>query len=164
MIFAAFIEGQFGEVGSSTGMSVMAHEASSHGILAGTYQYTQLPLVNAAFKLHQAKKHLLAAVCYSLGCETGCLISTPLDLLICLDPSRDGYQYRVPARVKRSILFHNNNWLSHLTGIGAAGEATDPGGDLGFQIKHEIDENHLLVDLDPSIHQAVLSELLKLKA
>jgi hypothetical protein len=156
--------GQFGEVGSSTGMSVMAAQARAHGILAQTYHYQQMAIIEHDLLWHQHEGHRVAVIGYSLGVGTGGLVSEriALDLLIGLDPSRDGINYRVGAKTKRSILYHNNNWLTHLTGIGGAGEKQDPGGDLGFQIKREVDENHLLVDLDPSIYAQVLEELLRL--
>lgn len=164
-VYAPFIEGQFGQAGSSLGMVAMANAARAAGITAELFFYEQLAAVGAALSAHLKAGDRLAVVCYSAGVGTGDYVSAhaPLDLLIALDPSRDCINYKVHPQTKTSILFHNNNWFAHLTGVGGAGEARDPGGDLGFQIRYEIDENHLLVDLDQKIHIIVQHELLRLR-
>lgn len=73
-----------------------------------------------------------------------------VDDCIAIDPSRDCYNYKL-KNPKASLLFHNSDLLSHITGIGGAGEASDPGGDLGYQEKIEKSVNHLYMDCDPEV-------------
>lgn len=164
-VYAAFFRGQFGFI-SSPGMDQMAYQARANGIAADVFSGTG-DLITAYTK---ARAQLMAGVAvaligYSEGVGDVGWIEERLpdvDLCCAIDPSRDCYNY-VLKKPKRGILFHDNFFLEHITGIGGAGESSDPGGDLGYQTKLEFEEDHLYMDLDPRIHARVLQELLRLK-
>lgn len=172
-VFAAFfkgagldVAGTLGDDATSAGIDEMAAAARAAGIGVGVFSFDE---ENAAVKALQHALNIgqeTAAIGFSAGAGTVTAISrvVHLDLAELIDPSRDCINYRLYApNVVRSILFHNNNWFSRITGVGGAGEKTDPGGDLGAQIKYEIDENHLVVDLDRHVQDITHDELLRLQ-
>lgn len=164
-VAVAFIEGQLGEAGSSEGIVAMYRWAAANGFRPSLFFYTQLSQADQFIQTYDKAGYLTSIVCYSAGAGTGEYITwrEKLDQIIALDPSRDCVNYKVRPTVPDSVLIHNNNWFAHLTGVGGAGEASDPGGDLGFKTRVEVDENHLLVDVDSHVQDIVKQHLLRLK-
>lgn len=161
-VAVAFIDGQGGAV-TSPGMIMLCGWAAKNGFVAANFSYTQIQQADQWIRNHSADK--TSIVCYSAGAGTGDYISwhERLDQVIALDPSRDCVNYKVKPTVPDSVLVHNDFWFTHFTGIGGAGEATDPGGDLGFKTRIEVSEDHLLVDVDPHVQDIVKQHLLRLK-
>jgi len=167
-VYAAFIEGAGplvvsakGGAVTSPGMVAMAGQARADGIAADTFEFDEYQGCLEVLRRMKALGKKVAIVSYSAGVGTATLISyfAKLDFLAAIDPSQDCINYRVNKdNVKKSVLWHNNNWLSKITGIGGAGENPD----LGFSERIEIDVNHLVADLLPSIKQRVRQELLGL--
>ena len=163
-VYCAMFMGQGGTFGTSIGVTEMCNQARAAGIIVDEFVGTDIKNALPAVQAYKKSGHKITAAGYSEGVGAVGYISqvVPIDLAIGIDPSRDCVNYRIRPNTPRSILWHNQNWLSRLTGIGGAGEASDPGGDLGFKEKHEINENHLLVDLDKTIQAAVLAALKQL--
>jgi hypothetical protein len=158
-VYCAFIRGQGGQI-TSPGMDQMAAKARALGIQADVFNYQDIASVNAAIARHRVQGHKIAVVGYSLGAGTVEAISAQhihLDLLMALDPSMLGYNYKLdPKTTKLSILWHDSDWL-------LSGPLGHAGLDLGFNIVHETLDPHLFIDIDPTIQANVLGNLVNLK-
>jgi len=164
-LYTQFYMGQGGEAGTSTGIIALADAARQLGIQVDLFDGVDITHgYPAAWKQQQAG-YALAAIGYSEGCGDVGWIEQRLAMKFCalIDPSRDCINYKLrPENCPDSILFHNNNWLARWTGVGAAGEASDPGGDLGCRTRYEYNENHLVMDLDTTIHGIIENRLANL--
>lgn len=156
-VAAAFIEGQGADL-TSAGILQMAAAARKAGYRANVYPYQSIDAAKDWLLYWSRVGNKTAVVGYSLGAGTATALSAyhvPLDLLICLDPSELGYNYKLDkTHTKRSILWHDSNWLN-----GPIGHA---GYGLGFDLTYETMDFHLGVDLDPKIQANVAIELARL--
>lgn len=160
IVTAAYFRGQFADEGSSLGIDKMASQARANGISTAVFNYEQFVQGKAFIDAARKRGDKIAVIGYSLGAGDVTALShegEPIDLLIALDPSQLGYNYKLDKKhTKRSVLWYDNNWILN----GPLGHA---GRDLGFDVIHTTADWHLWVDLDPIIQANVLSELLKLK-
>src|SRR4029077_7938534 len=96
-VYAAFIDGQFSQVGSSLGMRHMADAARMQGIIAEEFADEERDRIFQAIEAHRSKVDVISTIGFSLGAGTAEALNTMtrIDLLIALDPSRLGYNYKI---------------------------------------------------------------------
>lgn len=124
-------------------MLLLAHRLRKLGYSVDVYGWQDYKHAKAALETHSRAGELVIVVGYSLGGGTATALglNTWIDLLIALDPSVLGYNYKINKKfVHRAVLWHDSDWLLN----GPIGHA---GLDLGFDKVNETQSAHLLVDL-----------------
>ena len=157
-VCVVFFMGQGGAL-TSQGMLFMTDQARKLGYEAQCFTYDQYKQGEAVLDKYRPLGYKLAVVGYSLGAGTATYVENyeRLDLLVALDPSQLGYNYKLNhANVAHSILWHNSNWLNGPFGHAGLG--------LGFMEVHETLDPHVFVDKDPMIQKNIFDNLAKLAA
>lgn len=148
-VYLAAIMGQFGYI-TSYGVVRMANAATQLGIAADVFHYDDTDKIAEAVDAHRAAGCLIAGLGYSLGVSalTYAQRTRKFDLVLCVAGSKLGMNYHInKTNTKRSILWRGPGILS-----GA-------GGDLGFDMVHDVDAPHLWMDFASEVTSDVEAEL-----
>jgi hypothetical protein len=146
--YGIFIMGQGGGF-TSPGLYEMADVARSIGLRSDVFEYDDIITIQNKVKANHGVK--LIGVGYSLGCSTVTWLQKyyPFELILCIAASTLGLNYEInKENTKRSVLWRVPDTI--LSGAGS---------NLNFDVIHDMDQFHLLMDLSPVVQTGVLNEI-----
>jgi hypothetical protein len=131
------------------GIPQMAAAARTAGITAEVFPYEDFADIEVKVEAHRGFGYTIAGVGYSLGVSTLTYLQTrhQFDLVLCIAASQFGQNYAIVSSTKRSVLWRGPGPLS------------SAGGNLGFDVVHDVVADHLSMDLVTSVQVGVLREL-----
>jgi hypothetical protein len=152
-VYAALFMGQ-GAWLTSFGIQRLAWRAQVLGIETGVYRYTEVDRAHLNIDAKRGAMRKIALVGYSLGCTTATYLQTIgfADLVCCIAESSLALNHRIDRNhTKRSVLWSGPGFLSD------AGIYDD------FDIIHQEQATHLLMDFIPAVTDGVIDELTRLQ-
>lgn len=138
---------------TSSGVWRTANRLRSIGIEAECFKFNQLSLAEARLTTARTAHRPVGTLAFSLGNTSALWLQqyAPFDLLFSIADSTLGRNTPINhLHTKRSVLWRGPGVLS-----GA-------GGDLGYDVVHDCNKPHLLMDFAPEVWQDALAEFSKL--
>jgi hypothetical protein len=138
---------------TSAGVWRTANRLRAIGIESECFNFNQMYLAEARMTTARTAHRPAGMLAYSLGNSAALWLQTytPFDLVFSIADSKLGQNYPINHKnTKRSVLWRGPGVLS-----GA-------GGDLGYDVVHDSDKVHLLMDFAPEVWQDALAEFSRL--